>query len=163
MSPAPQVRHKFVVAPEDKAWAARLNGFTQCGFIKVHELLVTDFILYRDDGSGLRFSNRMVNLAERLEVGVLHIQRASSNHKPKELIKLPTDYFQGLSPQKLVLNTEFASLESGLVLTTNKGTEIVIVAGASPYTVAVKADFISTKFEPEYSINTYERHTLSNA
>jgi hypothetical protein len=102
----------------------------------------------------------MIDLAERWEVGVLSIEIVERDYFPEELFDLPKSFQQKLIPEVLVLTTEHGSIDSGLVLTTPDGDEIILVSGVYPYTIEVQVPFETGRFEPEYSIDKYSRRSL---
>jgi len=143
------------------SWAENLDNFSQYGFKVAQHQRSTDFFLLRSDGSGLRFSVVMVDLAERVEVGVLSIESAEKNYFPEELFALPPTFQQKLLPERLVLETDYGSIDSGLVLTASDGDQLVLVSGVYPYTIEVKASFAAGRFEPEYRIDKYVRQPIA--
>ena len=59
---------------------------------------------------------------------------------------------------KLIIHESGTSAESGLILKASNGDELVIVAGAYPYSLAVLGvPPIPYIFEPEYEIGHYTR------
>lgn len=107
----------------------------------------------------------MVDLAERLEVGVIHVEGIVNSYRPEEEFSLPSELATTLSAQRLVLNTEHGSVDSGVVLTSPCGGEIVIVSGAYPFTVEAMmtpAPHGLRPFEPEYRLDLYERKPLQH-
>ena len=136
------------------------QGFARYGFRAAQHGQMTDFFLLRRDGTGLRFSIVMVDLAERLEVGVLHVEEATRTYSPQHEAPLPVELGTKLHVERLVIRTGQGDVESGVVLTTPRGGEVIIVSGAYPYSVQVKMKPGSTtplRFEPEYKIDQYER------
>lgn len=167
MSPSPQApldHHAFLISQHDQCWLQGMRDFVRFGFKTAQHHRATDFFLLRHNGTGFRFSVTMVDLAERIEVGVLGIESAKNGYRPEVEFDLPKEFCGALRAERLVLRTEHGSVDSGLVLVANGGEEIVMVSGAYPYTISVKArPAVSTpwSFEPEYSIENYERSPVS--
>jgi len=100
-----------------------------------------------------------------LEIGYLSFHDNYYQDAPQERISLPGNLLGPLTAYKLVVtdSTEAgtkARAESGLVLVSESGSEIMIVAGAFPQSIQVSAEFLSRPFEPEYDIEKYERVAL---
>jgi hypothetical protein len=58
-----------------------------------------------------------------------------------------------------VLRTEFddTSADSGVAIVNRVGGEIIVAAGAFPYSVALVAPLFNREFQGEYSLNEYKR------
>jgi hypothetical protein len=114
--------------------------------------------LWRSDGRGVRIRSRMHDLAERVEVGVLEFSMVGAAEEGEMSTILPTSFIGHLRVTKLVISESGTTAESGIVLKAGDGQEIIITAGAYPYTLAVKGIFSSPHaFEPEYPIEAYKR------
>ncbi len=113
--------------------------------------------LWRPDGSGLKIISVMHDVAERREVGVLRFSSAS----PPKLGDIDLDVsgsFEGvLAVSKLIILELGTEAESGIALMTTSDTELIIVAGAFPYTLAVRGLPGPHMFEPEYTLDHYMR------
>lgn len=116
------------------------------------------FTLWRMDKTGLRLYTEMHEVAERREVGVLNLEHVFAP-KPGELTSDVMPAFQGeIIASKLVIHESGTAAESGIVLATPAGDELVIVAGAYPYSLAVRGAFsLPIVFSPEYQIDRYLR------
>lgn len=157
--------HELIVSPEDRCGLRSSKRFSRYGFRTAQHHRATDFFLLRADETGFRFSIVMTDLAERLEVGVLNVEAVKEDYAPQVERDLPEELAeQQLHVERLVLSTEYGDVDSGLVLTSPHRGEIVIVAGAYPYTIEVSAEpRIETPygFEPEYAVDRYRRAPLS--
>ena len=120
--------------------------------------------LWRSDGTGLRLYSQMHDVAERTEVGVLNFELVSSP-QPDETIADALSAFQGqIAVSKLVIRESDTTAESGVILKASSGDEIVIVAGARPYLLAVLGVVsLPHIFEPEYPIERYTRAPITEA
>lgn len=119
----------------------------------------TSVSLWRSDGSGLRIQSKMHDLAERREVGVLKFSTAiDTNQKVSNNYELPTSFASKLKVTTLLITESGIKAESGILLEANDGKEIVIVAGAYPYTLAIQGGpNIAHIFEPEYPLKDYTK------
>ena len=126
--------------------------------------------LWRADGTGLRLYSRRHDIAERVEIGVLQFELVSKGNDdteppPKRTsrssfinIDLPSSFNGRNRATKLVISESGTTAESGFILTASDGTEIVIVSGVYPYSLAVKGiGSMPHGFEPEYDLECYER------
>jgi hypothetical protein len=114
--------------------------------------------LWRPDETGLRLFTEMHDVAERMEVGVLHFEQVCAP-RPNEIIADLPSAFQGENAvSKLIIHESGTSAESGVVIKARSGDEIVTVAGVYPHSLAVRgAMSISHIFEPEYELDDYMR------
>lgn len=118
--------------------------------------------LWRSDGTGIRIHSEMVDLAERLEVGVLHFDCVVSPSANEVFAEIAATFGNGLTVSKLVIVESDASLESGIVLAAGSGEEIVVVAHAFPCNLAIRGvPSITEIFEPEYPLNRYTRVSMA--
>lgn len=112
--------------------------------------------LWRPDASGLHIQSTMHDLANRIEVGVLHFTLVESVGAEELVVGLPSSFVNGLKATKLVIAEGGSIAESGVLLEATDGRQIAIVAGASPYTLAISGVFdMPHMFEPEYPLNSY--------
>ena len=117
--------------------------------------------LWHSNGTGVRIFTEMYDIAERTEVGVLKLEPASTPEASEVNASL-TSHFRGrVTAHKLVISESGTRAESGVALVNEDGDELVIVAGAYPYSLAVKGvSPLPHIFEPEYSLNRYDRVPL---
>jgi hypothetical protein len=147
------------------------QGFESMSIEKLVHKLVTTVYLWHADGTGLKVQSEMHDIAGWIEVGALKFSRvtgavsgASESGVCETVvskINLPNEFGTGLKASKLVLCTHGITIESGVVFENTGGNEIVLVAGAGPYTVAVKAPSVVDAFEPEYELSEYIREPIS--
>ena len=117
--------------------------------------------LWQKTGGGTRIESVMHDLSERIEAGVLLTSRVSIPFGDELFIDTPGEFADGLTLTKLFIEAESYRLESGMVLTGCTGHELVIVAGAYPYSLAVRGLGDSpNRFEPEYPLASYERQEV---
>jgi hypothetical protein len=113
--------------------------------------------LWRPGGIGLRIQSEMHDLAERLEVGVLCFDLVSAPAHDEKIVDLDSTFLQPLRVSKLVLSELGKSVESGLLIQSIGGEEILIVASAFPCFLAVRGVLSLYRiFDPEYPLNRYQ-------
>ena len=114
--------------------------------------------LWHSDGTGLLIQSTMRDVAERREVGVLDFAIAGVAEDDEKNLDIPASFISGVKASKLVINESGKTAESGIVLEASDGQEIVVVAGAYPYSLAVSSlSSMPHGFEPEYPLETYTR------
>jgi hypothetical protein len=78
------------------------------------------------------------------------------------MIEASSVFRENLSVSKLVIRESGTESESGIILQANSGEEIVIVAGVTPYSIAVRGlTWPDYTFEPEYPLEQYARISVS--
>ena len=116
--------------------------------------------LWRSDGTGLRLHSEMHDVAERKEVGVLKFSRVFAPPGDTKIVGVPAAFDHEISVSKLIIQESGTSAESGVILEAGSD-EIVAVAGAYPYSLAVRGvTSVPHIFEPEYPIELYTRVPL---
>lgn len=141
----------------------RSQQFTSYGFKVLQHQRATDFFLFRPDGTGLRISSRMIELSDRLEVGVLCVDEIDQGYLPDLKLQLPVEFTGHFNAERLVLENEHGKFESGISLSTKRGDELIIIPGAYPYTLEVRMTLVlmgPERFDPEYPLNEYRRVKL---
>jgi hypothetical protein len=117
--------------------------------------------LWHSDGTGIRIHSEMVDIADRLEVGVLHFHHIVVSAHAEVSAKLPWTLGTVVAVSKLVIAESGSLAESGIVIATEVG-ELVVVANAFPCNLAIHGlPLITETFEPEYPLNSYEKVSLS--
>ncbi len=98
--------------------------YVSVAFLKSWPTRVT---LWRSDGTGIRIHSGMIDIAERVEVGVLHFG-FTSEFSPEELFtKIAPTFGPRVAVSKLIIAESGANVESGVILTADNGDEITIV------------------------------------
>jgi hypothetical protein len=114
--------------------------------------------LWQSETVGTRIESVMHDVAERIEVGVLVATRVSAPFADEVFVEVSNAFKEDMVLSKLFIEVDKKRLESGLVLRGRDGCEIVIVAGAFPYSLAVLGiGEAPHRFEPEYPLNSYQR------
>jgi hypothetical protein len=100
----------------------------------------------------------MHDIAERREVGVLCFSFVLVSGSNATLVDVAPAFERQLTVFKLVIEQSATSAESGVILMAGNGDEMMIVAGAKPYCVAINGlSSVPNKFDPEYPIDCYAR------
>jgi hypothetical protein len=117
--------------------------------------------LWLTSGEGFRLASCMQNLADGIEVGILKIELVVQ-HPPEEAsVDLPWSFRNGGSISKLVIEQRGFRAESGLLLRSGEGDEIVIVSAAFPHRLYVEAvNKPAQQVMPEYSFVRYLHETI---
>lgn len=112
------------------------------------------------DDAVLKIHSVMTDIGGWDEVGTLVFRLATKDDNLPEMIPLPPTWGCVASVEKLELDEDDFSAESGLVIQTCDGEELIVVCGTNVYTIQMTAPFFSCKFQPEYEINRYKRMSL---
>jgi hypothetical protein len=117
--------------------------------------------LWRPDGTGLLVHSEMHGVAERREVGILQFGSVHEIEPQESVIEVPAAFRQHLRVKKLVIRESEVECESGVLFQQPSGEEIIILAGVSPYSLAVHGVTLpGYTFQPEYSLEQYSRIEL---
>ena len=112
--------------------------------------------LWRSDGTGMQIQSAMHDIAERLEVGVLAFSLVDSLLPDELVVELPPAFGGPIKVTKLTIVESGVRAESGILLEASDGSQVVVVAGANPYTLAVRGVVDQPHvFEPEYPLINY--------
>ena len=118
--------------------------------------------LWHNSTVGTRIESAMHDLAERIEVGVLSATRVDVPAEKDVFIEVPSEFSGHLKLTKLLIDVQSRRLESGIVLTSQSGRELVVVAGAYPYSLAIHGlGDAHYRFEPEYPLDNYLRLAIT--
>lgn len=114
---------------------------------------------WAEQGFGVRFESVMHDLTDRTEIGVLSTKLVTAPLADEQGVIVPKEFNQNISLAKLTIETNSVRVESGVVLTGSGGQEILIVAGAYPFTLAILGlGDVPHRFEPEYPVSEYKIH-----
>jgi hypothetical protein len=105
----------------------------------------------------------MYDVAPRIEVGVLEFSKSKDRHDNELHLDVPETFGFVVAIEKLIADVEDVSAESGIAFRNARGDEIVIVAGAQPYGLAVRVpwDAPIPRFSPEYCLGQYKRMAMN--
>ena len=114
--------------------------------------------LWRHDKTGLRIHSEMHDVADRREVGVLNFSFVSAPLESETIVDMRSMFDHELTVFKLIIHESGTSAESGVILKSARGDEIVIVAADFPYFLAVCGVLtVPHNFVPEYPLDLYQR------
>jgi hypothetical protein len=104
----------------------------------------------------------MHDVAEQREIGVMNFEVVFAPRPDETIVDTSSPFQAEIVVSKLIIEESGTRAESGVILRAQSGDEIVIVAGAYPYSLAVLGLLsIPHVFEPEYSISDYARVPIS--
>lgn len=120
--------------------------------------------LWRTDGTGLGLSSAMHDVAERREVGVLELDCVPLPSEHEAVFDVRSQFGHELTVSKLIIEESGTKAESGVNIKSARGDEIVIVAGAFPFSLAIRGLTSGPQlFEPEYPIELYKQVPIAQA
>ena len=152
---------KLVERLGDQPDKALVHGISRVSIQADAHGLPFGITLWQHADIGTKIESVMHDLAERIEVGVLSATRVSVPSAHEVFIAAPSEFAGDLKLTKLVIEVELQRLESGLILTGRGGRELVIVAGAYPYSLAILGlGEAPHRFEPEYPLASYKRQKV---
>jgi hypothetical protein len=110
----------------------------------------------------VEISSSMHDIGERAEVGVLRFAIGKDQKRFGLEIDLPPAFGAITAIDKLVIVEQQVMAESGLVLRNVNGEEIVIVASAFPFVLAISVPWATRlpEFDPEYDLEEYTRISM---
>lgn len=147
---------------EDASLAAELAAGIDCFYVgtAAHGAPIS-VTLWKGDHSGLQIRSKMHDIGVRLEVGVLEFAKVRAIGVNDTRIDLSNTFNERLKAEKLLIIELDVTVESGIVLENSHGEQIVIVAGANPYTLSIRAPSLGTEFQPEYPLDRYQRVSMA--
>ena len=117
--------------------------------------------LWLTSGEGFRLTSCMHDLDERIEVGILKVELMVHPQEDEASVDLPWSFRNGGSISKLSFEQSGVKAESGVLLRSRDGDEIIIVAAASPHLLYVAgADAPPQQVVPEYSLSRYLQEAI---
>jgi hypothetical protein len=117
--------------------------------------------LWQQPSVGTRIESVMYGLTDRIEVGLLSATRVSAPFDDESFVTVPSEFHEDFVQTKLFIEVEAHRLESGVVLSARGGSELLILAGAYPYSLAIAGlGDVPHRFEPEYPLVSYERRRI---
>ena len=110
-----------------------------------------------------QIGSKMYDVAPRIEVGVLEFSKSKDRHDNELRLAVPETFGVVAAIEKLIIDEQDVSAESGIAFRNARGDEIVIVAGAQPYGLAVRVpwDAPVPRFDPEYCLSQYKRIAMN--
>ncbi len=112
--------------------------------------------IWLTSGEGFRLTSSMQNLTDGIEVGILKLELLLHPQPDEASVDLPWSFRNGGSIAKLVIEQRGIRAESGLLLRSRDGEEIIIVPATSPHRLYVEGvDSLAGQAMPEYSLSRY--------
>jgi hypothetical protein len=145
---------------ENASLAAELAAGIDCLYVRTaaHGAPIS-ITLWKGEHSGLEIRSKMHDIGKRLEIGVLEFTKVRTIRISDVRIDIRKSFNEHLKVEKLLIVESDVTAESGITLENSSGEQIVIVAGANPYTLSIRAPAVGTEFQPEYPLDRY-RHVL---
>jgi hypothetical protein len=117
--------------------------------------------LWLTSGEGFRLASSMHNLADGIEIGILKIELVVHPLPDEASVDLPWSFRNGGSISRLLIEQSGIRAQSGLLLRSGDGDEIIIVPAAIPHRLYVEG--VNTppqQVMPEYSLIRYLHETI---
>ena len=115
-----------------------------------------EITLWHTKWEGVRISSQMHDVAERLEVGVLHFEKISTLDSHAKVF----DFDPQLRPHHgvtMIIREAGISLESGVKLFFQNGQELLVLPADFPCALAVSGSCLpGINSTPEYKVEDYE-------
>ena len=112
--------------------------------------------LWLTSGEGFRLVPSMHDLTDGIEVGILKVEFVVQPLPDEASVDLPWSFRNGGSISKLLIEQSGIRAESGVLLRSGEGDEIVILPAAFPHRLYVEGvDKAPKQVTPEYSLNRY--------
>jgi hypothetical protein len=112
--------------------------------------------LWLTSGEGFRLASRMQNLVDDIEVGILKVELVVQHPPDETSADLPWSFRNGGSISKLLIELSGIRAESGLLLRSGEGDEIVILPATIPHRLYLGGvDTPPLQVMPEYSLKRY--------
>ena len=112
--------------------------------------------IWLTSGEGFRLTSCMQNLTDGIEVGILKLELLLHPQPDEASVDLPWSFRNGGSIAKLVIEQRGIRAESGLLLRSRDGEEIIIVPATSLHRLYVEGvDSPARQAMPEYSLKRY--------
>ncbi len=112
--------------------------------------------LWLTSGEGFRLTPYVHHLTDGIEVGSLKVELVVHPLPEEASVDVPWTFRNGGSVSKLVIEQGGSRTESGVLLHSSKGDEIVILPAAFPHRLYVEAVNVpSQQVMPEYSFSRY--------
>lgn len=140
-----------------------MNHYLRFGYVHhENDLSLTKFFLLKGDKSGIEFSVDMTDLTERWEEGVITIRKLADSNL-KKTFPLPSTLRNRINASLMILDTEYGGVETGIELSGEGSSKILLVAATTPYELAVYIEpnvALPTGFSPNYKQTELRRESL---
>lgn len=117
--------------------------------------------LWLTSGEGFRIAPSMHHLTDGIEVGSLKVELVLHPLPDEPSVDVPWTFRNGGSTSKLLIEQSGIRTESGVLLHSTKGDEVVILPAAFPLRLYVEAaNMPAQQVMPEYSLSRYLQETI---
>ena len=117
--------------------------------------------IWLTSGEGFRLTSHMHDLTDGIEVGILKLEPLLHPQPDEASVDLPWSFRNGGSISKLVIEQRGVRAESGVLLRSRDGEEIIIVPATSPHRLYVEGvDSLAGQATPEYSLSRYLQESI---
>jgi len=125
-------------------------------YIRIYNKGIISIIIWYGDIGGVEISSSMVDIEDRVEVGVL-VLRYVRSHSGYHPVIMPSSFREKVDFKRMIINVSNCMIDSGLIIESENGDKIFIMAASMPYTLTINAPIsnISCEFSPEYPIEKY--------
>lgn len=112
--------------------------------------------IWLTSGEGFRLTPCMQSLTDGIEVGILKIELLLHPQPDEASVDLPWSFRNGGSISKLVIEQRGGRAESGILLRSRDGEEVVILPATFPHRLYVGGvDKAPEQVTPEYNLSRY--------
>jgi hypothetical protein len=117
--------------------------------------------LWLTSGEGFRLTSSMHDLGDRIEVGILKVELVVQPLQDEASVDLPWSFRNGGSISKLAIEQSGTRAESGVLLRSGEGDEIIILPAAFQHRLYVGGvDAAPQQVTPEYNLSRYLQETV---
>ena len=113
-----------------------------------------------DSGDVFEFSSACTEVQDWQEIGSLNINKINGIANENIFEKFNVESFCISNVEVLVYEDVNVFAECGIVLIGSPGSEVIVAASVSPGSVSVQAPFSTLPFQPEFSVNDYQRRAI---
>lgn len=129
-------------------------GISSCTVVRLVDQRPSHIYLWSAADKGLCFSAQSIDIAPRLEVGVVSVAKAEKRaivgiESARQEIFLSNAFGAPIVAHALVSETSGVEFDTGIYFSTGAGGEIRIVAANYPHSLSFKIEERSKDYEPE--------------
>ena len=111
-------------------------------------------ILWLTNRNGVKVQSKVTEVGEKLEIGFLVFRHVGKISFDSSYDNLPDSFKRINKIEKLQYVDRSVTVDSGLIVESTDGMELVLVAGALPFTIEINQPWASD-FQPEYPLEDY--------
>lgn len=133
------------------------NGLASYSVARLVDDRPSFIYLWARDGDGIALCSEPVDVAARLEVGVIKVAKADKRtaHGEASETRLPDEFLSPTTAFILQIEANGVVVDNGLYLLTKAGGEFQITSANWPNALSFKIDRRSKDYEPEYLVPDY--------